>query len=405
MTTTVPEAGDRKIGTVIRVLGDYGFISSEEFQDQELYFKASWFRGSPPLREAERVTFQLKTFGTNLQAHYLNRATDQAAQGDAATQRAPARPSAPSSSEHLFDWAYLGYMPNVLATLKGLALAERWEFKNTPENSDRPFPILHSYLVQTFGRLALEQKVLVHASASIAAFNTGLVDPRYEPIYALFVPNDDPRASWQLAGFCIAGEGADGQNLVRHFAPLPSEAHYFDNQMDLLYNTRAGKPELDWQHVIIERIDRYPAEFVKDHWPSGFQAQETTQMTDDERRAYYRDLGNAIVQDSRTYRRIMNRVKDAIDLSIKRVQWNFKTAIPTYYPRVRKLQLLLPVCLLSDEEVDMALAVEKTQSGSYLGHTVLPLDWAYKNARLVCRPDSDWLAPQDISAEGDEDEG
>ena len=124
---------------------------------------------------------------------------------------------------------------------------------------------------------------------------------------------------------------------------------------------------------------------------------------DDERKAYYRAL-NVIVQDSRTYRRIMNRVKDAIDLSIKRVQWNFKTAIPTYYPRVRKLQLLLPVCLLSDEEVDMALAVEKTQSGSYLGHTVLPLDWAYKNARLVCRPDSDWLAPQDISAEGGEDE-
>jgi Domain of unknown function (DUF3825) len=61
----------------------------------------------------------------------------------------------------------------------------------------------------------------------------------------------------------------------------------------------------------------------------------------------------------------MNRVKDAIDLSIKRAQWNFKTAIPTDYPRVRKLQLLLPVCLLSDE-VDMALAVEKTQSSSYL---------------------------------------
>ncbi len=403
MTTVPPAAGDRKTGTVDRVLGDYGFFSSEEFPDQDLYFKASWFRGSPPLREGERVTFQLRVFGANLQAHLPARATDPAAEGDAATQRVPARPSAPSS-ERLLEWAYLSYMPNVLSALKGLALDERWEFKNTPPNAERPFPILHSYLLQTFGRLALERKVLVNGTASIAAFNTGLVDPRYEPIHALFVPNDDPRAPWQLAGFCIAGEGADGQNLVRNFAPLPSAAHYFDNQMDLLYDTRAGKPELDWQHVIIERIDRYPSEFVKDHWPPGFQVQDTTQMSDDERKAYYRALGNAIVQDSRTYRRIMNRVKDAIDLSIKRVQWNFKTAIPTYYPRVRKLQLLLPVCLLSDEEVDMALAVEKTQSGSYLGHTVLPLDWAYKNARLVCRPDSDWLAPQDISAEGGEDE-
>jgi hypothetical protein len=101
----------------------------------------------------------------------------------------------------------------------------------------------------------------------------------------------------------------------------------------------------------------------------------------------------------------MNRVKDAVDLSIKRVSWNFKTAIPQYYPRVRALQLLLPMCLVSDERVDMALAVEKTPSGSYLGHTALPLDWAYTNARLICRPDSDWLLPEEINEgidEGDE---
>ncbi|MCH8297896.1 MAG: DUF3825 domain-containing protein [Chloroflexi bacterium] len=52
----------------------------------------------------------------------------------------------------------------------------------------------------------------------------------------------------------------------------------------------------------------------------------------------------------------------------------------------------------------MALPVEKTISGNYLGHTVLPLDWAYKNARLICRPDSDWLVPETIiqkSAEGE----
>jgi hypothetical protein len=101
----------------------------------------------------------------------------------------------------------------------------------------------------------------------------------------------------------------------------------------------------------------------------------------------------------------MNRIKDAVDLSIKRVSWNFKTAVPQYYPRVRKLQLLLPVCLVSDEKVDLALAVEKTDLGGYLGHTVLPLDWAYRNARLICRPDSDWLAPDQIIDLGEEDEG
>ena len=164
------------------------------------------------------------------------------------------------------------------------------------------------------------------------------------------------------------------------------------SQMDLMYETKGGKPELDWQHIIIQRIDRYPKEFVEDHWPPTFDKKDVAHLSPDERKGYHHDLGRAVEADSRTYRRIMNRVKDAIDLSIKRVVWNYKTAIPTYYPRIERPQSLLPICLLSDEGVDMAPAVEKTASGSYLGHTVLPLDRAYKNARLVCRPDSDWLA-------------
>jgi Domain of unknown function (DUF3825) len=238
---------------------------------------------------------------------------------------------------------------------------------------------------------------MVNDDASFAAFNTGLVDPRYEPIHALFVPNAEPRIPWRLSSFCIAGEGADGHNLVRHFNPLPHQAHYFDQPADLLYDTRVGKPEMDWRHVVIDRIDRYPKEFIEDHWPAGFEVRDTASMTDEERGLYWRSLGAAIEQQNRTYRAIMNRVKDAVDLSIKRVAWNFKTAVPQYYPRVRRLQLLLPICLVSDEHADMALTVEKTPSGSYLGHTVLGLDWAYRNARLICRPDSDWLDAQEIS--------
>lgn len=375
---------DFKTGKVVRVLPGYGFVACDDVA-KELYFKTSWFRGSPPLQEGEAVAFQVKVFDENFCAYQIARASDP-------------RPKAQKpTSYNLFTWAYVGYMPNVLSELASLAVDEHWEFKNTPHDPDQPLPILYGYLIHTFGRLFLEQKVCVNESASLAAFNTGLVDPRYEPIHALFAPNSDPRAPWQLSGFCIPGEGTDGQNLVRHFSPIPAGAHYFDNPVDLLYDTRAGKPELDWQHIIIQRIDRYPAEFIKDHWPSGFEEKDIMELSDDDRTAYYRDLGSAIEADNRIYRRIMNRVKDAVDLSIKRVSWNFKTAVPQYYPRVKKLQLLLPLCLVSDEQVDLALAVEKTPSGSYLGHTVLSLDWAYRNARLICRPDSDWLAPQDIN--------
>jgi hypothetical protein len=310
----------------------------------------------------------------------------------------PAR-GAPTT-DFLLGWAYLGYLPKTLSELAEMALEERWEFKNTVPDPERPLPILFSYLLHTFGRLVLEEKVPISSDASFAAFNTGLVDPRYEPIYALLQPNTDVRLPWRFSSFCIPGEEVDGQNLVRNFNPLPPLAHYFDQPADLLYDTRVGKPEIDWRHVVIDRIDRYPHEFLEDHWPPGFEMRDTTKMGDDEKQTYWHSLGAAIEQDNRIYRAIMNRLRDAVDLSIKRTAWNFKTAVPQYYPRVRRLQLLLPICLLTDERADMALAVEKTPAGSYLGHTVLALDWAYKNARLICRPDSDWLDAKDI-AEGE----
>ena len=395
------ETGEiKQKGKVLRVLGDYGFLSNEETPGRDVYFKAQWFRGNPPLKEGDLVEYEMKTYGDNLTASSLNRLD---MEGKAPPATVPVPLGVPHSP-YLFEWAYLGYLPTVLSDLKGFALREDWEFKNTPPNTDRPCPILYSYLMHTFGRLAMEKKVLVNERAGVAAFNTGLVDPRYEAIYALFEPNNDPRAPWQLANFCNAGEGRGGQTLVRHFNPLPQTAHYFDTSVDLLYDIRASKPELDWKHVIIERIERYPSEFVEDHWPPEFTHQDVSQMPLEGKKEYYTKLGAAIEAHSRTYRRIISRVKDAVDLSIKRVAWNDKTAIPTYYPRVRKLQLLLPLCLVTDERVDLALAIEKTPSGNYLGHTALPLDWAYKNARLVCRPDSDWLSPKEITAVEGEDE-
>ena len=31
------------------------------------------------------------------------------------------------------------------------------------------------------------------------------------------------------------------------------------------------------------------------------------------------------------------------------------------------------------------------ESGAYIGQTILTMKMAYNNARLICRPDSDWL--------------
>lgn len=79
----------------------------------------------------------------------------------------------------------------------------------------------------------------------------------------------------------------------------------------------------------------------------------------------------------------INRVKLMIDA-------NYKTAVPQYYKG--KIQLIIPICLVSENVPDLALVVSKNESGnSYLGYTCLTLDMAYNNARLITISDSDWL--------------
>jgi cold shock CspA family protein len=395
MTDATPgDLPERHEGRVAKVRQGYGFIRSPVAPGKDIFFHSSWFRGSPPLSEGDEVSFELRISEGREQAHELLRVSSSGQSAEAMdTVEVPLAPI----SGRLIDWAYLRHIPTTLSNLASFALPERWDFKESPDDPDRPMPILYSYLVHTFGRLVLEQKVRISESGSYAAFNTGLVDRRYEPIHALFRRQNDPRAPWQLVDFAIAGEDSSGQNLVRFFNPLPAPPHYFDAPADLLYDVRQGDPEISWRHVVIERIDRYPHVFLEEHWPKGYPSKDTATMTRNQRNDYFEALGEEIEHDDRLYRRIMNRVRDAIDLCIKRVAWNFKTAVPQYYPPVQKLQLLLPLCLVQDDAVDLALAVERTQSGNYLAYTALPLNWAYKNARLICRPDSDWLSPEDIS--------
>src|SRR5262249_21384207 len=80
-----------------------------------------------------------------------------------------------------------------------------------------------------------------------------------------------------------------------------------------------------------------------------------------------------------------------------RVYRNYKTAVPQYWRG--RIQLLRPLCLLQDGKADLALVVEKERDGRCSrGNTVLTLDMAYSNARLLARPDPDWLS-QEVPSE------
>lgn len=300
----------------------------------------------------------------------------------------------------LMEWAWMGDFRYVLKKLNEFALPEQWYYGHTKKIDY--FPILGNYLVYTFFRLQKENKV--REGNDFAAFNTGLVDKKYKQIFALFQKTNAYTQKWEFKYFCVAGEEWAGKTLVANFKPLPERAHYFRDVADMIYDTTSGEPSLDDKHIFIENTDRLPAAFIADNCPKGFNLKDTSKMEFEERKQYFKDLGAAIEADERTYRYMKGRLDDAVKLALKRIDWNFKTAIPMYFPTKNKMSLLLPLALVNDDKVDIALVVERTPSGNYLGHTILPLSWAYSNARLVTRPDSDWLVAEEIDTGNDEDE-
>lgn len=255
-------------------------------------------------------------------------------------------------------------------------------------------PLLRNYINYTYVRLFNEKKVLVKQAEGmpVIAFNTGLVDRRFEPIYALLQKNaktGDPLV-WFLSGFCCAGEDFLGKQLVDLFNPLPEAAYYLEKQSDAIYDISAGEPYIDWEHVIKENADRIPAELLS-RTTRGFETKNCENMNKGEREKYKQSFAAYISQDDFAYRSLIDAFKRAVELAIKKVRWNYKTAVPIYFPSENTVSLLLPLSLLSDGRVDLAMVVEKQQSGNYQGHTIYTLDMAYSNARLIARPESAWL--------------
>ena len=119
---------------------------------------------------------------------------------------------------------------------------------------------------------------------------------------------------------------------------------------------------------------------------------------------FWIELAQYIEETPKLNNRLCNRLQDAIDLAVKRVRWNYKTAIPLYFPKGNCMSLMLPLSLQEDSKADAALVVQLMDSGVYQGQTILTLDQAYVDARLICRPDSDWLNPGNIHVTDDLEE-
>jgi len=102
------------------------------------------------------------------------------------------------------------------------------------------------YLHYTYRRLAEENKIAVSDDGKYIAFNTGLVTPNQEPVFALSDHNhlEGAEQPWHFQNWCRRGEYD-----MTSFSQLPEMAHYFDDPSALVFD---GRKELrcNIEHIL-----------------------------------------------------------------------------------------------------------------------------------------------------------
>lgn len=296
---------------------------------------------------------------------------------------------------HLTQWANIN-QKSAIETLKNIALPERWTYSVEDENY--PSPILAKYLKWTFVKLMKEDKILY--SNDYASFNTGLVDKFYKPIYAVFDKNKFKKQPWHFIDFCVAGSSTvAARKLTYNFSHLPERASYIQNYDDVIYDTSLPV-DVNWEHIILENIDRMPTELIRQVCFGSFDVLDPSQINDNDKERYYNELRNVLESNPMRLSIISSMMDMAVETAKHRVAWNYKTAIPVYYPTDDSVHLILPLALNINEpeEISIALVMTKTPSGRYRAVTIFTLDMAYSNARLVTKPSSDWLIAESINS-------
>jgi len=91
---------------------------------------------------------------------------------------------------------------------------------------------------------------------------------------------------------------------------------------------------------------------------------------------------------------VRNYLRGAIENLVPKIRRNYKVAIPVWYVEEKRMQLLLPFVSAADMNDISCFLVERDDgTQSYRLKTIFDMDQAYYSARLITRPDKEWLNP------------
>ncbi len=338
-------------------------------------------------------------------------------------------------------WAKFDDFSKTLGELKNIALDDFWGSDNR---------ILSSYLNYTFCRLysnanrsegKIEKQLCYDSEGKYVAFNTGLPDKYYHEIYALFEKiskASENRSAfispeYKFIGFIhntIGRTYSIGQIFKERFEDknnVPERPVYFNNGEDI-YLRPSLTPEIVFNenHILIDRFERLPLPFFNIGWKDEYVSKiyHSDSASDEEKReAIWQLIKNCKEAPNADFISLKNQLYELSRQALCNVRWNWRSAIPYYYPKRDSLSWLIPIRFKGTNAL-IALVVERIQpdkkeknkfislvtkkiqpnkkekiqpseNETYQINTILTPQMAYNNARLICRPESDWLVPPD----------
>ena len=301
--------------------------------------------------------------------------------------------------------------------LADIALKENWTYS---AKKDSPLFILKSYFHFTYYIAWFRQLIKESNDGGMRLFNTGLVNYNYMPVFCVFsktnelYTNIDVPQKWAFNGFAVSGEGSLGK-LISKYIPnseLPQRVEYIADLGDLFLDTKADI-NCDYSHMLI--VSRLPVEMFLDsaNRNEASTVEEYVSLIKSSTNSMlgYQKMSEYLKDNDRLLRTMATTMERAVSVAKSRATWNYKTAVPVYYASRNAISLLLPLTLVQHEtdghtssRPDVALVVSKQPSGNYQGETIFTLDMAYLDSRLITRPDSDWLTPENIDTVTEEAE-
>lgn len=260
-------------------------------------------------------------------------------------------------------------LDSFLDSVVNSAVPEPWNFSGRIQSCK--YPILKSYLENTFLKLrkeaeeGKENKVVYSNDSQHILFNTNLPDTFGHDILILADVRKKPNGEEFYENPRMLTSGIIGRRQLGFRDDAnPEPATFFEDVNEVIFQS-------NWQidtnfdhlsHIIEDNRTRFPKEY---------QAKSPAEVA--------------------------SALEKAIELAKRMAKRNFKYIAPMYRPQKNRIQLLMPIYLNGSykQAPDFALVLTP-EDGIYVPETILPIESAYQNARLIAMPDEAWLKPETI---------